>query len=386
MLKRNFTAHIELLSNVHIGTGTNLVADLDWLAHTDGNVYFADNHVIMNTVLDRALANGQDELAVVNAITGMTLRDLVDAGWLTQTDFRSTGKLFRYQLRGKPATRDIHEQIKDIEGRPYLPGSSVKGALRTILAVAAANEKQPSLEQLKHSRTWAAQPVEQELFGSDPNHDLFRILQVSDSQPVDATTALRLRRVHIYPTASQSERGNSRGLDLDMEMLVQGTKFTIPIHMPLELITQRDNAFDARRRAELESWRSHRQLLQRLAAYGRIHAGQLLIEETTYFQQRQDVPVVRLFYNQLADRFTQLEKNQFLVTLGWGTGWHTKTLGDYLKRDPAQFDQLVERYKLDPTGHHNPGDRFPKSRHLLRSDSGEPGNPLGWALVTLETD
>lgn len=385
MLTRNLTAKITLLSDLHIGTGTELIKKLDWVARSDGYVYIADQRTIAEEILNRAVADGKDELTIINAITGMGLSDLVDAGWLATIDFQNK-RLFPYRLRGEPATVQIREQIKTVHRELYLPGSSLKGALRTVIATVAAKELQPkvTIERLDRRRTWAARPIEQILFGKDPNHDFMRLLQVSDSAPV-GIEQLRLRRAHIYPTASQTQRGRSRGLDIDLEAIAKGTEFTISMHMPLELLESSNGTFEERRSTELKDWERRRKWLERLAQHGRAYTRQLLIDEVTYFQTRMDVPAVHRFYDQLATRFSELKKNQFLLPLGWGGGWHTKTLNQYLKQDIQNFERIASQYRLDPTGDRKPGDRFPKSRHLLRQPNGEPGEPLGWVLVELAT-
>lgn len=381
MIPRNLVAHVELLSDVHIGTGTELVKDIDWIAPGDGWVYFADGEKLLTTVFQRAEDSGMEMRQVANTLAAGTLADQVKMGWLTKADFGEQHPLFRYRLRGSPATVNIREQIKDVHGQPYLPGSSLKGALRTVLAVGAAMRTKADFSNLNPGRSWAAQPVERTLFGGDPNHDLLRALQVGDSQPV-GPDRLALRRANIYPTASTSYRGRSKGLDVDVETLTRGTRLILPIHVPTELLENRNTAFDRRRREELGQWEQKAQWLERLTRSAQQNARILLEDEITFFQEHTDVPAVHQFYNTLVDVFSQLKPNEMLLVLGWGGGWHTKTFNRLLKADPKTFDRLVSKYKLNPTGTTKPGAPFPKSRHLLRIGD-KPGPPLGWVKVTL---
>lgn len=388
MVQRNLTLNIKLLSDLHIGTGTKLFEGLDWIEWADGYIYLSDQVAINDLVMQRGLADGRDERFVANKITGLSLQDLMALGWLKADDIQAPSVHFPYRLRGKPATREIREEIKDIYGKPYLPGSTVKGALRTVLAGVAAEELQPKVseDRLGRSRSWAAQPVERALFGADPNHDFLRMLQVSDSSPV-APSRVQLRQANIYPTAGETAYGRSKGVDVDLEVVAEGTEFQIPVHMPLELLGIRrepDQGFEQRRLAEITDWEKRKHWLTRLAVAGRAYARQQLIDEVTYFQERTDVPVVHGFYNGLVETFSSLKKNQFLLRLGWGGGWHTKTISAYLRRDPENLESIIERYRLDPTGKRSKGKPFPKSRHLLRQPDGDPGKPLGWVLVNVE--
>ena len=383
MPKRNLIARIELLSDVHIGSGAKLTRDIDWIAPGDGYVYFADSDRLLEEVFSRAEADGKDMLQIAKLLAGSTLSSLREMGWLTREDFGKEHPLFRYRLKGASATAIIREQIKDVYGRPYLPGSSLKGALRTALALMAAKERKPDLGRLGNSRTWAAQPIERQLFGRNPNYDLLRALQVADSAPI-SSSHLGLRQVHIYPTARRSYRGRSKGLDVDVETLARGSVLELPIHIPTELLTDRNTDFDDRRRQELAHWESGAKWLDRLARAGKLYAYDVLTDEYRFYSNRTDVPEARRFIDGLIDLFSKLEKNEFLLVLGWGGGWHTKTLNQYIKADSVAFERIVSRYRLNPTGTHKPGAPFPKSRHLVRWQSGTPGEPIGWVKVRLE--
>jgi len=83
-------------------------------------------------------------------------------------------------------------------------------------------------------------------------------------------------------------------------------------------------------------------------------------------------------------QFQKLGPNEFYLVLGWGGGWHTKTLNQFLKRDPKLLADLVSRYRMNRTGTVKPGAAFPKSRHLLRNRLNQAGPPLGWIKVTLQ--
>ncbi|MBC8446331.1 MAG: type III-A CRISPR-associated RAMP protein Csm5 [Chloroflexi bacterium] len=367
-------AHIELLSPLHIGTGASLLAGVDWIQR-DGYVYVADQNALLETVFDRAGEEGRSDAAIAQAIAGMTLNDLVKAGYLTKEDFAADSPLFRYRLRGAPAMNQISEQIKDVYGQPYLPGSSLKGALRTVLAVGGAMVRKPRFDRLGRSRSWAAQPVERELFGRNPNYDLLRALQVSDSGPV-SPDHLKLERANIYPTAGQrTEYGRQSGLDIDVETLRQGTALQAPIKIEGYLFgdqAERELKFGKRK-----GW------LLNLPQWGRTIAGQRIASEIEFFQQRADGRVVLGFYSRLVQTWEGLGENEFLLQVGWGTGWLSKTFGKLLQEDAREFERLLKDYRMTVERGRQPGDPFPRSRHLARVGE-HPAVPLGWIKVKLE--
>ena len=376
-----WTAQIELLSPLHIGTGTTLLDGVDWIQ--DGPwVHVADQDRLLETVLDRALAEGVDQADVIKAITGMTLADLRDAGRLTRDDFSEHSPLFRYRLRGEPAMNQIAEAIKDVYGRPYLPGSSLKGALRTALAVGGAEVLKTDFSRLDRRRSWAAQPVEREIFGRDPNHDLLRALQVGDSAPVDGTE-LDLVRVNVFPTAQQTRYGRSQGLDVDVEALRKGTTLTAAIKLDGTLFGD-DTPFGQSVEKELR-FGKRRNWLTNLPAWARMVTGRRIATEIEFFQRRADGRNALGFYSRLAQTWDRLEENEFLLQVGWGTGWSSKTFGSLLQRDPEEFERLMRDYRLSPQDRRRKaGQPFPKSRKLVRVGE-HPANPLGWMRVNLET-
>ncbi|HIE38648.1 MAG TPA: type III-A CRISPR-associated RAMP protein Csm5, partial [Anaerolineales bacterium] len=159
-LRTEWTVEVETLSPLHIGSGTELMLGYDLVPH-QGRTYRVDEDALLEAMLVRAEERGTD--AVNRVLMGRPAAEL-----LTPSDFDDSA-LFRYVLQGEPGKTEgrVPEQIKDVYDRPYLPGSSLKGALRTLLAwgIYAGQKRKPDLGKLKRSRSWAAQPLEQELFG-----------------------------------------------------------------------------------------------------------------------------------------------------------------------------------------------------------------------------
>ena len=302
-------------------------------------------------------------------------------GWLGRDDFQEDSPLFRYRLRGEPAMNQIGEAIKDVYGQPYVPGSSLKGALRTVLAVGGASVLKTDLGRPGRSRRRAAQSIEREIFGRDPNHDLLRALQVSDSTPVQGSQ-LELVRVNVFPTAQQSSYGRSQGLDVDVEALRKGITLTATIKVdgtlfgdetPLGQLVERELRF-----GERQKW------LTGLPHWGRTVSGRRIADEIEFLESKRDGGTAASFYRRLAGRWDSLAENEFLLQVGWGTGWHSKTFGRMLQQDPEAFERLVRDYRLSPQDRQRrAGQPFPKSRKLVRRGE-RPVEPLGWMKVRLE--
>jgi CRISPR-associated protein Csm5 len=371
-MRTKIGVEVKLLSPLHIGTGTDLLLDYDVVPHA-GRTYRVDEDVLLDQSLTRAEAGGPP--AVNRVLAGRPAREL-----LTLADFaQPRGPLFRYTLLGEPSARTpgskVREQIKDVYDRLYLPGSSLKGALRTVLAWGfyVSEKRRPDLGALGPSRTWAAQPLERDIFGANPNRDWLRALRVEDSQPVDPAGHLLLAAIRVYPTTKVEAEG---GLDVDVEAI----KATTVFHT--ELIV--DEYGFGEQTAERLGWQGKRNWLDRLPELARELAQDRLQIEASFFKEADITTVPRQFYSRLLELADGLPENEFVIQLGWGTGWESKTLGSkLLRQDEQAFERLLSTYHMTKELDREPGDPFPTSRHLVLDQNREPAVPLGWTQVRL---
>lgn len=386
-LHTRFAVTVELLSPLHIGTGTELLLDYDLVPH-GGHTYRVDEEALLEHALVAAEAQGAP--AMNRLLAGRPAAELLAAA-----DFADPhSPLFRYVMPGTPFTTTpgakVWEQVKDVHDRLYLPGSSLKGALRTVLAwgIYTTQQRKPDLSRLGRSRSWAAQELERDLFGRDPNHDWLRALQVEDSQPLAANghpspvlrqtqdgssgQALALRTVQVYPTATD----RSPGLNVDVEAVEPGATFRLAV-------TVDEYGFQGEA-ARWLGWQGKRHWLEQLAELGRSHAKERLEQEIAY-HQKNGPPAALAFYRRwLKELRETLAPDEFLLQIGWGAGWESKTLGsDLIRQDDRAFERLLSQYRMTKEQDRRPGDPFPKSRHLVLRD-GWPTEPLGWVRVRLE--
>ncbi|MGQ9492667.1 MAG: type III-A CRISPR-associated RAMP protein Csm5 [Anaerolineae bacterium] len=372
-LYKRMNVSIQLLSPLHIGSGAELLLDYDIVPYR-GRTYRVNEDTLLERALAKAEATGMD--AVNRVLVGRPAREL-----LLETDYaQPNSPLFRYVMPGEPSARTpgakVKEQIKDVYDQVYLPGSSLKGALRTILAWSyyATRRRWPDLNRLGGGRSGVAQKLEHEIFGTNPNRDWLRALRVEDSQPMPPAGHLSLVAVRVHPTAAPV---TGRGLDIDVEAIPKGTL----LHTA---ITVDEYGFQ-KEVAECLGWKSKRDWLDKLATLARDHAQQRLRIELDYFQQRRGPAAVLQFYRSLLEIAKTLTEGEFIVQVGWGTGWESKTLGSsLLRRDNRTFEQLLRMYRMTKERQRQPGDPFPKSRHLVLDERRQPTMPLGWVKIKLE--
>ncbi|MCY4072800.1 MAG: type III-A CRISPR-associated RAMP protein Csm5 [Chloroflexi bacterium] len=358
---------VSVLTPLHIGTGRELLNQYDYAIHS-GRTWRLN---------EGALLDAQD---VEDAEMAATLAQTPPAQLLRGQDFRPDSGLFRYVLRGTPRSgaegAQLREQIKDAFDRPYLPGSSLKGAVRTALAWNLWQQRQmrPDVNKIDRRRQWAAQAYEKELFGRDPNSDSLRALQVSDSAPVDSDRLLLLN-------ARVMNRRGSLDAPIEMEAIAPDTQFSLTLKVDGALFSE----WAVANRLRLNG----QEFLTDLPSAIQNHSLALARQEAAWFKEIGPARQIAGFFQQLASSSPGVRR--FLISLGWGTGWTSKTFGPHLQSDTDFMERILSDHRL-ARGRRQRADPFPKSRRVVvqisRDRQGRPvespAAPLGWCLVEMK--
>jgi CRISPR-associated protein Csm5 len=356
---------LRTLTPIHIGDGDELRQDFDFVVH-GGHTYRLDE--------DAVLQAKQTELKV-----GAGGHYPPPGKLLSERDFTNPA-LFRYVLRGSPRSKKVDARIKtfikDVHDLPYIPGSSLKGALRTALAWTGWDEVNPKLERsaIGRSKSWAAQPLERQLFGRDPNHDLLRVLHVSDlAGPQVPGEGLALVNAQVLTL-------KSAGSPIELEALTGNRQLT-------GSLTIDETLFAAWAEGELH-FSDRRQWLEELAARAQAHSLRRITELLQWFERADNASSIAGFYRQLAG--LQLPPNQALLQLGWGSGWDGKTFWTHLLKEKQLFEQLVSDFRMHKAAPGSPprkiGDPFPRSKRavmVVKDGIARPAAPFGWVLIEL---
>lgn len=167
---------IEVLTPVNIGSGEVLSQFSDYV-YEDGYVYYLDHDMLLNELLKKPNSEEMIDkfvLIVKNQAKG-NLKDrfklkafLDDAG----LDYKKYSA-----LRKKAVSDEIKEQIQlhiKSGGLPYIPGSSLKGAIRTALISFFFKDSEDIIKKKKY--------IGEDIFGSFGKDEL-KYLLVSDTAP-----------------------------------------------------------------------------------------------------------------------------------------------------------------------------------------------------------
>lgn len=365
---------LEILTPVQSGSGISLSRDLDYVAQ-NGKVFVVDQSRTFESI---AAGNA----ALDSVLSGCTLGDLV----------RLAGQRIGYELiplSGQGTVPEqIREQLKDAFLRPYIPGTALKGAIRTALFASALRELPESAysqllpkwnaekRQATAPAKLAAQKMTQSVFGKDPKNDLLRALHAGDA--IFGQNDLRLADIRWLNLTGPNPPYKARWRDMQSrtskdawqqasglyaEMLAPKSLASVTLQYdgfllsnltwhgdnPLPNLVPRD--FEGLR-VRLNGHAVHR--LEREIAFYKEYGQAKPLEECLRIR-----------------RLIDTEPNAAYLQLSWGSGWRGMT-GDWLS------DEIKEAMRgLYREMRGREGMPFPKTRRLAVAN-GSPSLPLGW--------
>jgi CRISPR-associated protein Csm5 len=366
---KTYRLKITTLTPLHIGNGQFLFRDYDYASREGCTWRFDENAMLEEKIDDPKMA---EILAKQKPV------DLLNA-----SDYQRESKLFRYILPGESTVQDgkVREYIKNVYDQPYIPGTAVKGALRTAIGWHEWKQEEP-YPQLGGKREFAGQKFERDIFGrkpyqgsgSDVNYDLMRAMIVSDSRPLDNKT-LQLINVAVFRHPERFDNIDKRVSSLEVATI--NTTFEMDLKIDTALFSDwaRKLGFGAPER--LTEW----------VQVCKAHTRQRLETEIAYYQRQKSAKVgsALALYQRWAELDKDADENAFLMQLGWGTGWDGKTFGSRLKADEDFMQNAISVFKLGRNHTYPTADDFPMSRRLPQKNANAPlGYPLGWVLVTVQ--
>jgi CRISPR-associated protein Csm5 len=385
MQKTIYTA--TCLSPVHIGTGNKF-------GRFDG-VYANGRWSVID--LDKVLEKGVDPQGLAEAMndSDFNWQSLLSQHKLKVADVA----VYSIACSMPPADNSVREAIKDAYRRPYLPGSSVKGAVRTAIVWGLLKNDPDSLSRTEQHLLQIAyadqrlpkspaQPIEQHLLGQDPNHDLMRALHVIDSSTV-GTDRLAAGLVWTYSLSNGrmvEKRENGNEFKTSVEWLTPQTELTVDVSLDNYLLTAKEPIQKNQSRPIFNQ--TQHDALRQLAQFCNNYASAVIAEEKKFLAEHwsDEVKSVQQFYEEREKELKELgdtPTGAFLLNVGWGGGWEAKTVGNQIRAmlSEADFRQLRERYRLGKKPLSPREDTsylkgyFPHSRHIAYLWN---RLPMGW--------
>lgn len=363
---------LETITALHIGSGDMLQKDSDFVFGKDAKEQSVVYVINPRKVL--ALIGEENVDAWTVAIeNGRSTEDIVKlyAPKATITDY----SLHTIDMKMSRPAQQIKEFIRDGFDRPYIPGSSIKGAIRTaVLASIAATMNEVELTQTtKNYGKITAKALEAKVFGKNPNHDVFRYVLVGEAFATGYRTA-------VYNMVNINERTEKGYWDTSKQMatevLLSGTE--VDFSLVLKQPERRPKDMPAAPKALCS--------IDALLDVINNHTRKLLADEIKIWESKSvDIPSkkkVNKYIAKLKDLLNIVNAckgtRSAIMRMGHGSGWRFMT-GSWLKRLPDNdFEKVVNKARLNNNEKYSKYD-FPKSRRLEEEEC----EPLGFVKLTL---
>lgn len=374
---------VEILTPVHIGSGATIQTNMDFVPR-EGLPFVVDQNRTFAT-----LATGKANLDALLA-RSTNLEDMVAE---VEKDGNTRFGYALAPLSGKPSVPEtIRACLKDAFFRPYLPGSSLKGAIRTAIfshhlrkepTPASWQKKLPFWKETSKGKKpsegragFAAMDLQRAVFGATPNHDLLRALHVGEA--LFATEALRMADVRWLNIVQRGGKETAMWRDIGsrrnepqfqhiqgifVEALLPGSLGAMGMQWD-HFLLDNPRAWGETERAITnlpKDFKALREILNDQAQH------RLRREMAFYEEFRVEAP--RRECEELMNRLKS-ESEAAYVQLAWGAGWCGMT-GDWMPPETVADMRILYQQHMG-----RPGMRFPKTRRLVVK--GSPTLPMGW--------
>lgn len=179
MTIKNYEVVIKTLGPVHIGSG-QVMKKQDYIYDFyNSKIYMINGNKLVKFLKRKNLLDTYQNFLKYppknsRATRGKGLKDYLDAQNVKQSEWKAFINYSEKVNHGKKydtkRLNDIHIMVRDGQNKVYLPGSSIKGAIKTALVSKYDNEK---------------------------NKDIYSKIKVSDSEPIDESHLAIYQKIDI---------------------------------------------------------------------------------------------------------------------------------------------------------------------------------------------
>ncbi|MEM1513402.1 MAG: type III-A CRISPR-associated RAMP protein Csm5 [Candidatus Thermoplasmatota archaeon] len=351
---------LEVLTPLHVGNG-NVFTSIDFVIENKNFIKmdfdkFAGYCIENNISLVEEINKEKEDFK---------MEDFLKKNNLNPTDFSQYSIPMKIDFdRIRNTKPQIREFIKNIEGFPYIPGSSIKGAIRTALLWKIVSEEKvfdyckELLEKKYIKPNEACIRLEKEIFGKEPHYDILRALRISDTLPF-SLSSLEINEIKIV--------GNPRTIPTYIESIKRGEKTSFYFRIDNELLNKhifKENL--------VKEYMKKEEIFKICSEFSK----EIILKQLNYKFSN----VTKNVFYKLKDEIENCKENEMILNLGWGGGWHAKTIG--LKAE--KFEEWEKgrnlRKKLGLGRNPKTGKfvlKFPKTRRVSYNNE----YPLGWVKI-----
>ncbi len=359
-------AELEVLSPLHIGNG-NVLGLIDFVLEDERFVKINFDR-LAEYCYDKGidLAKGIEEERFKERYKNEEIFSIEKFLASYRIDY---GMFADYQIplnigaRRRETKIEVREFIKNAKRRPYLPGSSIKGGIRTALLWRVLRDEQGRvikycdelMKKRRIKRDNACKDLEKAIFGKNAHEDILRALQISDTEPLEQNN-LNVSEIEII--------GNPTPIPTYVECLSGGSRAEFSLRINENLLGEK--LFE---KHILRGYLNAERILKICNEF----SGVVIEKQLEYNYKDNTIK----FFEGLKGKVERCKENEAILNIGWGSGWYSKTIG--LEMEKYRSWDKLRRAKLSLGK--NPRTKrfvlkFPKTRRVTID-----GLPLGWIKV-----
>ena len=264
-------------------------------------------------------------------------------------------------------------------GKAFIPGSSLKGAIRTAVLLDWLLKTPSGKQQLVFIRKLVEQKEWKELKRCNPakecfgniSRDVFKYLRISDSATFDhaSLSVSEIKRVSI-----QQQNGNAYNRKADIPLWSEALKPEVQTTAALSLLQPAESTG-----FPFLDQQSISNLLHIINGQSRESCER---ERNELENAPKEFASFKRFYDKLFETIESIDRpgsQEAIVRLGSGKTWFDNSIGFAIDQEDFGTEELFATYlKLIKIGHLP----FPSTRSVV-FENGAPNTPLGWVKISI---
>jgi CRISPR-associated protein Csm5 len=376
--------HIKVLTPLHVGSGRTLSSNSDFLKF-ENVVSVIDEHKVLDIIGEENIQEWVNIISNGNDLLDYLKRRSPNKAIVPQQTHKRLLPIVGNYLKPENGLR---EQIFSGNGKALLPGSSLKGAIRTAVvnhliknspAIAErALKSKKTGENRRGDKTVKYGKFETELIGKDPNHDSFRLVRIGDAH-FDQTVCLLAQTLNTVGVNQEiKEKVNQL-----VECIPTGSEALCGVAIPADLLKEINKrpriANEMIANAQVDDWDK---IIRQINSFtkkqieGELNKYTMSLpnEATAYPETLRELKV----------QMDNLSDNECIIRVGFGTGYLNMTGGwpiEQWKRNLTTQKYQEEMNDLGTAVRKNSSYNafaLPKSRKIISG-----GVPMGYLKLTL---
>lgn len=341
---------IKTLTPVHIGNGETLSPYGDYIKDED-YIYIIDYSKLEDYLRnsDRSEKRIDEFVEIIskqaagNKSDRYTIKNFFENNQLNFKEFSSA----KIKLVGKINNEEISQTIKT-GNRPIIPGSSIKGAIRTALLYSHLQEDGYKFHKMNRGYNGG------ETFGKYGD-DKMKYLHVSDSSPLDPESMIILH----------TDRWNLKKKKATIPLMKEAVSVDQKMNIRIQSKATNQNRLDSKLSYLFEG--NENIIIDKVNKFTKVNLKKEIDDLKVYGESKLSNIISK--YNEIYNKIEEKGSNSMILRVGAGKTYFDNTIANILN----EKDLKKVRKELDSTDYKP----FPITRTVVTNDS-NISNTLGW--------